>query len=164
MNFSRMLKAIAFLGLITTGFSASAAPVSCTWQYAGGGGGGGTWVNAEVCLQYLYNGSQIVGANHIATRTKTFYNGYLQQCVISTASGYSYSGSCESPSFFTSTPVTTTSSSSSSSSSAPASGTVLFSGYCNYLDNSCMEGNGRRCGAMNGNFVVSNWNYTCTAK
>jgi hypothetical protein len=101
MNFSKMLKAIAFLGLISTGVSVSAAPVSCTWQYGGSGGGGATWINAEVCIQYIYNGSQIVGATQIATRTKTYYNGRLQSCAISLNGNYGYLGSCDSPSFYT---------------------------------------------------------------
>ncbi len=101
MNFSKMLKGIAFLGLISTGFSANAAPVSCTWQYAGGGGGGGTWVNAEVCIQYIYNGSQIIGGYQVATRTKNYYYGRLQSCTISLSGNYGYTGSCESPSFYT---------------------------------------------------------------
>lgn len=161
MNFSKLLKAIAFLGFISTAISASAAPVSCTWQYAGGGGGGSTWVNADVCLQYIYSGTQIVGANHIATRTKTYYNGYLQQCTITLSTGYGYSGSCASPSFYTTTSV-------ASSSSSSSARTILFSATCPTSPQtefmSCMESNGRRCGSMNGVGVGSNSSFICYAK
>jgi hypothetical protein len=108
MKYFGLLKATAFLGLMSTGISASAAPVSCTWQYAGGGGGGGTSVIAEVCLNYIYNGTQIVGAQHVATRTWTFTgrfnpNSSTTQCQMSVSSGFGNSGTCVSPSFYTAT-------------------------------------------------------------
>jgi hypothetical protein len=160
MIFSKLLKVLAFFGVLSISLSASAAPVSCNWQYAGGGGGGGSYTQVDVCIRYFYNGSQITGAELVAQRTKNYTNGYLTNCSLAVSSGYGYSGSCNSPSFYTTTPTSApTTSSSASSSSAPRQ--ILFSGSCSNTDTSCFEREGRRCGSLNGSFSVSSPNYIC---
>ena len=103
MTFSNLLKVLAVFGVFSICTSASAAPVSCNWQYAGGGGGGGSFTQVDVCIRYFYNGSQIVGAELVAQRTKNFTNGYLKSCSLDLNTGYGYSGTCTSPSFYTTT-------------------------------------------------------------
>lgn len=162
MNFSNLLKVLAVFGVLSISLSASAAPVSCNWQYAGGGGGGGSYTQVDVCIRYFYNGSQITGAELVAQRTKNYTNGYLMNCSLAVSSGYGYTGSCNSPSFYTTTPASApATSSSASSSSAPRQ--ILFSGSCSNTDTSCFEREGRRCGSLNGSFSVSSPNYICYA-
>lgn len=160
MNFSNLLKVLAFLGVFSISFSATAAPISCAWQYAGGGGGGGSYTQVDVCIRYFYNGSQITGAELVAQRTKLFNYGNLKSCSLSMSPGYGYSGACTSPSFYT---ISAVSSSFITSSAASATQQILFSGSCGTTDYSCFEREGRRCASLNGSFSVSSPNYICYA-
>lgn len=119
MNFSNLLKVLAVFGVLSISLSASAAPVSCNWQYAGGGGGGGSYTQVDVCIRYFYNGSQITGAELVAQRTKNFTNGYLTNCSLAVSVGYGYNGSCTSPSFYTTTNSASTNSTHTMSKSYP---------------------------------------------
>lgn len=119
MNFSNLLKVLAVFGVLSISASASAAPVSCNWQYAGGGGGGGSYTQVDICLRYFYNGSQIIGAELVAQRTKNYYYGNLTNCSLSVSSGYRYTGSCTSPTFYTTTSSASTNATSANSKSRP---------------------------------------------
>ena len=136
---------LSCFSLMSVGANAEQVPVSCSWSVTSSyGPPDNTWRNiVRQCKES--NGSLV------ATQAfKGFANGTVENCVLTTAPGYGYTGGCihpNPPSFYKI--VTSSSSSSSPSSSCTTPGKRVHGGCANSMDPGLLQRSDilARCGS-----------------